>query len=346
MSKIMVTGGAGYIGSHIVRTRVESGREVVVLDDLSEGHREAVGSVPLEVADFADARALERLLGKGEVAAIVHMAASCEVGQSVADPAAYYHNNLVRSLALFDAAVKFGVRGVVFSSTAAVYGEPEELPIPEEHLQRPTNPYGETKAACERALAWYEGAYDLHSVSLRYFNAAGAHPSGDIGEDHARESHLIPRLLRAAADPDAEAIPIFGEDYATHDGTCVRDYVHVVDLAQAHLLALDAIERGEVRREAFNLGNGEGFSVRQVLDAVEEVTGRRPPTRSAPRRPGDPATLVASSSRIGDRLGWLPEFPSLSRIVETAWNWHRAHPQGYASSSRARGSRPDAPGRG
>jgi UDP-glucose 4-epimerase len=330
MSKVLVTGGAGYIGSHIVRMLVETGREVVVVDDLSAGHRESLADVPLMVSDFGDAATLEKHLSDGSVEFIVHMAAYCEVGQSVADPASYYHNNVVRSLSLFDAAVKFGVRGIVFSSTAAVYGEPVELPITEDHPQRPTNPYGETKLACERALAWYHGAYGLNSVALRYFNAAGAHPGGDIGEDHADESHLIPRLLQAVQH-GSDPMPIFGEDYPTADGTCVRDYVHVSDLAQAHVLALDAMRGQHITCEAFNLGNGEGFSVRQVVDTVASVTGSPPPTRSAPRREGDPATLVASSARVSERLGWTPAFPRLEQIVQTAWGWHRNHPRGYAS---------------
>jgi UDP-glucose 4-epimerase len=330
MSKVLVTGGAGYIGSHIVRMLVESGREVVVVDDLSEGHREALGDVPLTVSDFGNAAALEGLLSDGSVDYVVHMAAYCEVGQSVVDPASYYHNNLVRSLSLFDAAVKFGVRGIVFSSTAAVYGEPDELPITESHPQKPTNPYGETKLACERALSWYHGAYGLRSVSLRYFNAAGAHPDADIGEDHANETHLIPRLIQAVVR-GSDPIPIFGEDYPTPDGTCVRDYVHVADLAQAHVLALDAMQDGSAACEAFNLGNGEGFSVRQVVDTIARVTGHRCPTRSAPRRAGDPATLVASSARIAERLGWRAAFPTLEEIVRTAWNWHRSHPHGFGT---------------
>jgi UDP-glucose 4-epimerase len=332
MSKIMVTGGAGYIGSHIVRLLVETGQEIVVVDDLSEGHREAIGDVPLTVSDFSDARVLEKTLGDGDAEFLVHMAAFCEVGQSVADPSAYYHNNLTRSLSLLDAAVKHGIRGIVFSSTAAVYGEPRELPITEEHPQRPTNPYGETKLAFERALEWYHRAYGLRSVALRYFNAAGAHPSSELGEDHANETHLVPLLLQAVQH-GSEPIPIFGDDYPTPDGTCVRDYVHVVDLAQAHVLALEAMRRGVVERAAFNLGNGEGFSVRQVIDTVESVTGKRPPTKPAPRRPGDPASLVASSAHIVESLGWKPAFPTLEEIVQTAWDWHRSHPHGYASKS-------------
>lgn len=328
MGKILVTGGAGYIGSHIVRMLTEAGREVVVLDDLSEGHRRAVGNARLLVADFADAAVLNDEIGAGQVDFIIHMAAFCEVGRSVADPGSYYDNNVTRSLTLLDAARSGGVKGVVFSSSAAVYGEPLELPITEEHPQQPTNPYGETKLALERALGWYRNAYGLAYVALRYFNAAGAHPDSTMGEDHAEESHLIPRLLIAARD-GGEPIPLFGDDYPTPDGTCVRDYVHVMDLAQAHLQALELMERDAATGLAVNLGNGEGFSVRQVVDAVEAVAGRRPPVRPAPRRAGDPASLVASAGLAAERLGWRPEFPDLDSIVRGAWEWHRLHPGGY-----------------
>ncbi|HXV74936.1 MAG TPA: UDP-glucose 4-epimerase GalE [Candidatus Polarisedimenticolaceae bacterium] len=329
--KILVTGGAGYIGSHIVRMLAESGSEIVIVDDLSEGHAAAVPGIPLVRADFADAAMLDSILGDGKVAAIVHMAAFCEVGQSVKDPASYYRNNLSRSLDLLDAAVRHGVRDVVFSSTAAVYGEPDALPITEIHDQRPTNPYGETKLAVERALGWYYGAYGLRSVSLRYFNAAGAHPSAEIGEDHANETHLIPRLLLGVLH-GSEAVPIFGRDYPTPDGTCVRDYIHVVDLARAHLLALEALATGRVGCEAFNLGNGAGFSVLDVIETVGRITGTRPATRDAERRAGDPASLVASSARIAARLGWRPSFDTLDEIVGSAWGWHRGHPRGYATN--------------
>ncbi len=330
MGSVLVTGGAGYIGSHIVRMLGEAGERVVVLDNLCEGHREAVGEAELIQADFSDPQILARILESGSVEYIVHMAASCEVGQSVADPASYYENNLARSLKLLDAARRFGVRGLVFSSTAAVYGEPQSLPIDEDHPQRPTNPYGETKLAFERALAWYRRAYGVAFVSLRYFNAAGAHPDGRIGEDHARETHLIPRLLLSVVH-GGDPIPIFGDDYPTPDGTCVRDYVHVVDLARAHVLAIEALRAGRVEGECFNLGNGAGFSVKQVVDTAARVAGQRPPTAPAPRRAGDPAVLVASSERIIQHLGWEPEFPELEQIVRTAWNWHQAHPHGYAS---------------
>jgi len=324
MSVILVTGGAGYIGSHIVRRLTATGGSVVVLDDLSAGHREAIGDARLVEGDFGDSLLLDELLGKREVEFVVHMAAFCEVGASVADPATYYANNVTNSLTLLDAAVRHGVRGVVFSSTAAVYGEPLEVPITEEHPQNPTNPYGETKLVIERALGWYQSY-----VALRYFNAAGAHLDGDIGEDHAEETHLIPRLLQAVGG-EAEPTPIFGEDYPTRDGTCVRDYVHVEDLAQAHVKALGAMADRAIVADSLNLGNGEGFTVREVIDTVGRVTGRRPPTRPAPRRDGDPATLVASSSRAAERLGWKPEHPSLEEIVSSAWEWHREHPGGYS----------------
>ena len=330
MSRVLATGGAGYIGSHIVRRLLESGHEVVVVDDLSLGHAEAVGGARLVVGDFADPDILARELGGG-VDYVMHMAALCEVGESVERPARYYRNNVTRSLALMDAARRHRVRGIVFSSTAATYGEPESVPILEDHPQRPTNPYGETKRAVERALDWFHGAYGLKFSVLRYFNAAGAHPDGTIGEDHHPESHLIPRLLEATRE-GAEPMPIFGNDYPTPDGTCVRDYVHVQDLARAHVLAMSAMESGEVEAEAFNLGNGEGFSVRQVIEAVERISGRPPATREAPRRAGDPAVLVAGSGRIRSRLGWEPEFPALDEIVRTAWRWHRSHPGGYGSS--------------
>ncbi len=328
--RILVTGGAGYVGSHIVRRLLEGGAAPVVLDDLSLGHLQALSGAPLVQADFADERALDELLGAGDVEFIVHMAALCEVGESMRDPAEYYRTNLTRSLALLEAARRHALRGVVFSSSAAVYGEPERVPIDEDHPQRPTNAYGETKLAFERALTWYQRAYGLSFVALRYFNAAGAHPDGDLGEDHAVESHLIPQLLRATC-ADAEPMPVFGCDYPTRDGTCVRDYVHVVDLAEAHVLALDRMREERTVGEAFNLGNGSGFSVREVIDVVERVVGVRPRTRDAPRRAGDPATLVASSARAASRLGWRPRYPQLEAIVGSAWEWHRRHPHGYAS---------------
>ena len=329
MSKVLVTGGAGYIGSHILRRLVDDGHAPLVLDDLSNGHREALGAVPLIEGDFGDPVVLDRVLGDGTIEFVIHMAAFCEVGASMLEPAEYYRNNLTRSMELLDAARRHGVRGIVFSSSAAVYGEPEQLPLNENHPQNPTNPYGETKLAFERALGWYQQAYGLKFVALRYFNAAGAHPDGSIGEDHTPESHLIPRLLLNAMRGD-EAVPIFGDDYPTRDGTCVRDYVHVMDLAQAHVKAIDAMQAGTVSAEAFNLGNGEGFSVLEVIDAVGTVSGKRPATKRAPRRAGDPASLVAASQRARERLNWNPEHAELHEIVRTAWEWHSNHPRGYS----------------
>jgi len=334
MGKIVVTGGAGYIGSHIVRLLTERGSDVVVLDDLSNGHRQAVGSAPVVEADFADPEAHERIFAGGDVEFVIHMAALCEVGASVVDPASYYANNVTSSLRLLDAARTHGVRGVVFSSSAAVYGEPESLPIEESHALLPTNPYGETKLVIERALGSYQRAYGMSYVALRYFNAAGAHPDGTIGEDHERESHLIPRLLAAARDAGPET-PIFGQDYPTRDGTCVRDYVHVVDLAAAHLSALDLMRGEPTVGASLNLGNGEGFTVLEVVDAVERVSGNRPPIRLTDRRAGDPATLVASSGLARRRLGWQPSISDLDEIVRTAWRWHAERPEGYGDRDRA-----------
>ena len=328
MSSILVTGGAGYIGSHIVRRLRDDGRSVVVLDDLSEGHRAAVGDAPLVVGDFADPELFDRTVATHAVDRVIHMAAWCQVGESVEQPARYYDNNVRKSLDLLDGVRRNGIRGFVFSSTAAVYGEPDSVPIDEDHPKRPTNPYGETKRVVERALAAYADAYDMPYVALRYFNAAGAHPSGELGEDHDPEPHLIPIVLRAARDGGAP-VKMFGADWPTPDGTCVRDYVHVVDLADAHVRALDAIDRGEVRADAFNLGNGAGFSVREVVDVVRRVTGRPVEAVAAPRRPGDPATLVASAARARERLGWTPRYPDLETIVETAWRWHRTRPRGW-----------------
>ena len=329
MRKVLVTGGAGYVGSHIVRHLEELRRDVIVLDDLSFGHREAVGRASFVEGDFGDAAVLDGLMSGHDVAAVVHMAGSCLVGESMADPAPYYANNVAKTIVLLDAMRRHDVRSFVFSSSAAVYGEPTDVPIAEEHRCDPTNPYGETKLVIERVLGWYHRAYGLRYAALRYFNAAGAHESGEIGEDHgSRETHLIPRLIRSTME-GGPPTPILGEDYPTSDGTCVRDYVHVMDLASAHALALSAIDRGSLEAGSFNLGNGEGFSVREVVAAVTAVAGAPAPVERAPRRPGDPAILVASSVRAQRRLGWKPDRPSLDAIVRSAWNWHTSHPRGY-----------------
>jgi len=329
MGKVLVTGGAGYVGSHVVRHLVDARREVVVLDDLSNGHRAAAGAAPFVEGDFGDASVLDGIMSGGEIDAVVHMAGSCLVGESMTDPARYYANNVGKTLSLLEAMRRHEVRSIVFSSSAAVYGEPQEAPIREEHPCRPTNPYGDTKLAVERVLGWYQRAYGIGYAALRYFNAGGAHESGEIGEDHGdRETHLIPRLIRSALS-GGPPTPILGEDYPTSDGTCVRDYVHVSDLADAHALALAALERGTLEAGCFNLGGGEGFSVREVVTEVGRVAGSPPPTERAPRRPGDPAILVASAERAIRRLAWVPKRSSLDAIVRTAFTWHAAHPDGY-----------------
>ena len=329
MGKVLVTGGAGYVGSHIVRRLADARRGVVVLDDLSFGHPAAVGDVPLVEGDYGDASVLDGLFSGDEFDAVVHMAGSCLVGESMSDPARYYENNVGKMLTLLNAMRRHNVRSIVFSSSAAVYGDPIDVPISEDHPCRPTNPYGETKLAVERLLTWYQRAYGIGFAALRYFNAAGAHKSGEIGEDHgSHETHLIPRLIRSVLN-GGPPTPILGEDYPTSDGTCVRDYVHVSDLAEAHVLVLAALSRGTLEAASYNLGNGEGFSVREVVAAVAKVAGSQPPTERAPRRPGDPPILVASAERAIRRLGFRPQTPSLDEIVRTAFAWHEDHPHGY-----------------
>lgn len=329
MGKVLVTGGAGYVGSHVVRHLRDRRQDVVVLDDLSFGHRAAVGDALLIEGDYGDASVLDSLFSGGEFDAVAHMAGSCLVGESMSDPARYYENNVGKMLTLLEAMRRHNVRSIVFSSSAAVYGDPIDVPISEDHPCRPTNPYGETKLAVERLLTWYQRAYGIGFAALRYFNAAGAHKSGDIGEDHGgHETHLIPRLIRSVLN-GGPPTPILGEDYPTSDGTCVRDYVHVSDLAEAHALALAALARGSLEAASYNLGNGEGFSVREVVAAVGKVAGSQPPTERAPRRPGDPPILVASAERVIRRLGWSPQTPSLDAIVRTALAWHESHPHGY-----------------
>jgi UDP-glucose 4-epimerase len=329
MGKVLVTGGAGYVGSHVVRHLVDTGAEVVVLDDLSFGHRDAAGSAAFVEGDCGDAAMLDRIMEGGAFDAVVHMAGMSLVGESMAEPARYYGTNVTKTLALLDAMHRNDVNAIVFSSSAAVYGEPQDVPIREEHPCVPTNPYGETKLAVERILGWYQRAYGIGYAALRYFNAAGAHESAELGEDHGdRETHLIPRLILSVIH-GGPPTPILGEDYPTSDGTCVRDYVHVMDLAEAHALALASLLRGTLQAGSFNLGNGEGFSVREVVATVAKVAGSSPPTERAPRRQGDPAILVASADRAIRRLAWRPQRSSLDAIVRTAWAWHKAHPRGY-----------------
>jgi len=322
---VFVTGGAGYIGSHVVRRLAEAGHGVRVYDNLSEGHRAAVPAETLFEGDLMDEERLVEALSGG-YDCVMHFAAHCYVGESMEDPEKYYRNNVVGSLRLLSAMRKAGARRLVFSSTAATYGEPDEVPIPEDHPTRPINAYGQTKLDVEHALAYYAGAYGLGYCSLRYFNAAGAAPDAVIGEDHDPETHLVPIVLQVALGQRDE-VKVFGSDYPTRDGTCIRDYIHVWDLAQAHILAMEAIEPGVGL--TYNLGNGSGYSVREVIEIASKVTGHDIPAARAARRPGDPPELVASSERISADLGWTPEYPDLEAIIETAWRWHEAHPQGY-----------------
>lgn len=320
--RVLVVGGAGYIGSHMCKLLAESGHEVVVCDNLSTGHAQAVQWGPLEQLSIADGPALESLFDRYRFDAVMHFAACSLVGESMIDPLKYYRNNVSATVTLLETMRKKQVDRFVFSSTAAVFGHPQQRLIDEQHPIAPINPYGRTKFAVEQILADCSEAYGLRSVSLRYFNAAGADPSGIIGEAHNPETHLIPKLLRKAVGEDVD-VRIFGTDYATADGTCIRDYVHVVDLCAAHLLALNHLEQTAGFR-VFNLGNGEGYSVRQIVAAVENVIGRSLDIQTAPRRPGDPDRLVASSIAAKEILGWQPEHNDIGRIIETAWRWHRA----------------------
>ncbi|GAB6153880.1 UDP-glucose 4-epimerase GalE [Desulfosporosinus burensis] len=324
---VLVTGGAGYIGSHTVAEFMAKGEEVIVLDNLQKGHREAVLTETFYQGDIRDTELLERVFINHDIEAVIHFAADSLVGESVQEPLKYYDNNLITAQRLLVCMVKYGVRKIVFSSTAATYGEPENIPIRETDRKEPTNPYGETKLAIETMLRWCEQAYGTQSVALRYFNAAGAHIDGHIGEDHRPESHLIPIILQVAGG-QRKGLAIYGDDYPTADGTCIRDYIHVTDLANAHWLAWQKLRQTE-GSAAYNLGNGEGFSVREVLEKAREITGHPIPMQIAPRRVGDPAILVASSIRAQEELGWKPEFNSLGQIIQSAWNWHKKHPNGF-----------------
>ena len=340
MSVVLVTGGAGYVGSHAVKALAASGRDVTVVDNLSAGHGEAVARlarafparrVELVEADTADRARLLDVMQRVKPAAVLHFAAWLSVPDSVRDPAGYYRNNVIGTLTLLDAMVTAGVRRLVFSSTCAVFGEPKVVPLDESHPRSPINAYGETKLAIERALPHFDTAYGLKSVALRYFNASGADPEGVLGEDHDPEIHLIPRAIIAATG--GEPLHVFGDDYPTPDGTCQRDYVHVSDLADAHLLALSRLESG-AGSSVYNLGNGAAVSVREVIDAVERVSSRKVPFVMAARRAGDPARLVASSARAHSELGWRPRLAALDDIVGTAWRWHSANPRGYGGAAR------------
>lgn len=318
---ILVTGGAGYIGSHTLMALLDRNEEVIVIDDLSKGHEYAVKGGKFYCGDLRDEDFLDTVFQQNEIEDVIHFAAYSLVGESMKDPIAYYDNNVKGTITLLHCMKKYGVKNIVFSSTAAVYGEPEHIPILEEDNTNPTNPYGESKLAIERLLKWSNNAGDINYIALRYFNAAGAHESGSIGEDHDPETHLIPIILETALGI-RDKIIIFGDDYDTPDGTCIRDYIHVMDIAQAHILALDKLRR-QGRSGIYNLGNGEGFSVREVIEKAKEITGRNIPVEIGDRRPGDPAILVASSEKAKEELNWNPKYGDLGKIIEDAWKWHR-----------------------
>ena len=327
--RVLVTGGAGYIGSHVVWELLEAGHEPVVIDNLSKGHAAALPTgVSLLQGDLADASFIRYAISTVKPQAVMHFAGFIEVGESVQQPGRYYRNNVSNSLNLLEAMVEFGVQYIVFSSTAAVYGEPIRIPIDEDHPKVPLNPYGESKLFVESMLARYEQAHGVRSICLRYFNAAGAHPSGKIGEAHQPETHLIPIVLQAAAGQRSH-VYIYGTDYPTEDGSCVRDYVHVCDLAAAHRLAIQVLAAGGPSG-VYNLGNGRGFSVRQIIAATQKVTGQSITTMEAPRRAGDPAVLVASAQLARQKLGWQPQYTVIDDIINSAWRWHKAHPLGFA----------------
>lgn len=324
---ILVCGGAGYIGSHMVSKLLENGKDVVILDNLQKGHKDAILSEKVYIGDLRDRKILDKVFTENNIEAVIDFAADSLVGESMGNPLKYFNNNVGGTISLLTAMKDYKVKYIVFSSTAATYGEPENIPILEDDTTVPTNPYGETKLTVEKILKWCDKAYGIKYTALRYFNAAGAHIDGNIGEDHRPESHLIPIILQVALGQRGK-IMIFGDDYPTEDGTCVRDYIHVTDLAEAHLCALNRLKKGGGSC-SYNLGNGKGFSVKEVIDVVRKVTGIDIKSETAPRRAGDPATLIASSQKAIKELGWKPKYNSLEKIIETAWNWHKSHPNGY-----------------
>lgn len=324
---ILVAGGAGYIGSHTVAELLDANEEVVIVDNLEKGHKGAVLGGKFYQGDLRDDAFLDKVFSENKIEAVINFAAYSLVGESVGEPLKYYNNNVSATANLLKKMKEYDVKAIVFSSTAATYGEPENIPILETDRTEPANPYGETKLAVEKMLKWSDNAYGIKYVSLRYFNAAGAHMSGKIGEDHSPESHLIPIILQVALGK-REHISIFGDDYDTPDGSCVRDYIHVTDLAQAHILALNKLRDGG-DSDIYNLGNGKGFSVKEVVELTREVTGKEIKAVIAERRPGDPATLIATSEKIQKELNWQPKYGDLKTIIESAWNWHKNHPNGF-----------------
>lgn len=324
---VLVCGGAGYIGSHTVAELLEKGEDVVVLDNLEKGHKKAILGGRFYEGDLRDSALLDRIFTENKIDSVIDFAAYSLVGESVEEPLKYFENNVSSTINLLDSMKRHNIKYIVFSSTAATYGEPENIPILEEDNTYPTNPYGESKLAVEKILKWCDRAYGIKYTILRYFNAAGAHISGKIGEDHTPETHLIPLILQVALGK-REKIMIFGDDYKTEDGTCIRDYIHVTDLSSAHVLALHRLRKGEESR-TYNLGNGKGFSVKEVVETVRDVTGCDIKAEVAERRAGDPAILIASSEKARMELGWVPKYDSLETIIKTAWEWHRTHPDGY-----------------
>ena len=325
---ILVCGGAGYIGSHAVHALIEKGEQVVIVDNLQTGHCGALNpKAKFYEGDIRDASVLDKIFTENKVEAVIHFAANSLVGESMEKPLLYFNNNVYGMQVLLEAMVRHGVDKIVFSSTAAVYGEPKRVPIHEDDETCPTNTYGETKLTMEKMMKWVSRANGVRYVSLRYFNAAGALPDGSIGEDHATETHLIPLILQVPTGR-RDHITVFGDDYPTPDGTCLRDYIHVVDLADAHVLALEYLRKGGAS-DIFNLGNGQGFSVKEMIAAAEKATGRSIKVEIGARRAGDPAQLIASSEKARSVLGWKPQFTDVEQVIGTAWRWHEHHPHGY-----------------
>ena len=329
MKDILVIGGAGYIGSYMCKYLAKHGYNPIVFDNLIYGHRQTVKWGPFIKGSMSDSNLLREIFEKYQIVAVMHFAAFCYVGESVTEPAKYYRNNVSDTINLLQIMIEKKISNFIFSSTCATYGEPVEIPITENHPQNPINPYGKSKLMVEQILDDFRNAYGLQSVSLRYFNAAGADPEGELGEDHRPETHIIPLVLQTPLG-QRETINIFGDDYQTKDGTCIRDYIHIADLAQAHLLALERLLNG-FDGERYNLGNGDGYSVKEVIEVARQVTGKQIPLKIVERRPGDPAVLIGSSEKIVNELGWKPQFADLNTIIETAWKWHKSHPDGYQS---------------
>ena len=324
---VMVAGGAGYIGSHTVAELLKRGQEVVVVDSLIKGHKQAVLGGRLCIGDIRDAAFMDSVFAENYIDSVIHFAADIEVGLSMKDPLSFYRNNVYTVICMLESMKKHGVKNIVFSSTAAVYGYPKEIPITEDSEKTPVNPYGETKLTVEKLLRWCDEAYGIKWAAPRYFNAAGAHESAAIGEDHDPESHLVPIILQAAMGK-RDSIKVFGDDYDTPDGTCIRDYIHVTDLADAHILALEHLKNGG-DSASFNLGSGTGYSVMEVIQKVKEVTGKAFKVDISPRREGDPARLVADSTKARQLLGWSPKMDDIGVIIESAWKWHTGHPNGF-----------------